>query len=200
MRGHVRLQQVGKLVRYRVQDRTSFVRGGQALSLGATVPPAAPECPTTRGRAATIRSSYGCFRSRIHVPRRLEATRASSQPALTGRSGHTAVRLRKGTVGCMSIRARLQGPLRMVFQAEPPVADAKCPTVVRQDPQRRASPHRSARPPPRSGRNPAYRRASAIPVRNGVRFSTWTTRILRFGVAAGLPSLHPASPATPTPT
>jgi hypothetical protein len=29
----------------------------------------------------------------------------------------------------MSIRARLQGPLRLVFQAEPPVADAKCPTV-----------------------------------------------------------------------
>ena len=29
----------------------------------------------------------------------------------------------------MSMRARLQGPLRMVFQAEPPVADATCPTV-----------------------------------------------------------------------
>jgi hypothetical protein len=29
----------------------------------------------------------------------------------------------------MSIRARLQGPLRLVFQAEPPVADATCPTV-----------------------------------------------------------------------
>jgi hypothetical protein len=29
----------------------------------------------------------------------------------------------------MSIRARLQGPLRLVFQAEPPVADATCPTL-----------------------------------------------------------------------
>jgi hypothetical protein len=29
----------------------------------------------------------------------------------------------------MSIRARLQEPLRLVFQAEPPVADATCPTV-----------------------------------------------------------------------
>ena len=29
----------------------------------------------------------------------------------------------------MSMRARFPGPFRLVFQAEPPVADAKCPTV-----------------------------------------------------------------------
>jgi hypothetical protein len=73
----------------------------------------------------------GVFRSRIHVHIGLRRLEIRAQPTLTGRSDPPRQGSGRLRVESMSIRARLQGPLRIVFQAEPPMADAKCPAEER---------------------------------------------------------------------